>query len=141
VSATITVRHGETQVDLDAGATAIQALKALDAIRGQIVAALVDGAEWDLDRPVPDGAEVAGLYADTDQGRAILRHSTAHLMAQAVTDLFPGAKWAIGPRSRTASTTTSRWHGRSPPRTWTRSKRGCRTREGAPGLRARGGRA
>ena len=97
MSATITVRHGETQVDLDAGATAIQALKALDAIRGQIVAALVDGAEWDLDRPVPDGAEVAGLYADTDQGRAVLRHSTAHLMAQAVTDLFPGAKWAIGP--------------------------------------------
>jgi len=97
VSATITVRHGETQVDLDAGATAIQALKALDAIRGQIVAALVDGTQWDLDRPVPDGAEVAGLYADTDQGRAILRHSTAHLMAQAVTDLFPEAKWAIGP--------------------------------------------
>ncbi len=97
MSATITVRHGEEQVDLDAGATAIQALKALDAIRGQIVAALVDGTEWDLDRAVPDGAEVAGLYADTDQGRAILRHSTAHLMAQAVTDLFPGAKWAIGP--------------------------------------------
>ncbi len=97
MSASISVRHGDTRVELQAGATAIQALKELDAIRGQIVAALVDGEQWDLDRPVPDGAEVAGLYADTDQGRAVLRHSVAHLMAQAVTDLFPDAKWAIGP--------------------------------------------
>ncbi len=102
MSQTITVHHGDRSVQLDAGATALQALKALEAIRGAIVAAEVttpDGAtwEWDLDRPVPDGATVAGINADTDQGRAILRHSTAHLMAQAVTDLFPGAKWAIGP--------------------------------------------
>ncbi|MBW3620352.1 MAG: threonine--tRNA ligase, partial [Actinobacteria bacterium] len=46
---------------------------------------------------VPDGATIEPIYADTEEGRAILRHSVAHLMAQAVTDLFPGAKWAIGP--------------------------------------------
>jgi threonyl-tRNA synthetase len=102
VSQTITVQHDERSVELEAGATALQALKALEAVRGAIVAAEVtdtDGAtrEWDLDRPVPDGAAVRGINADTEQGRAILRHSTAHLMAQAVTDLFPGAKWAIGP--------------------------------------------
>ena len=102
MSQTITVHHGDRTAVLDAGATALQALKALEAIRGAIVAAEVttpDGAtrEWDLDRPLPDGATVVGINADTDQGRAILRHSTAHLMAQAVTDLFPGAKWAIGP--------------------------------------------
>ena len=34
---------------------------------------------------------------DTADGREVLRHSTAHVMAQAVTDLFPGAKYAIGP--------------------------------------------
>lgn len=98
----ITVHHGEASVTLDPGATALQALKALEAIRGQIVAATVtvgDGPAqaWDLDREVPDGAQVDVVPADTDEGRAILRHSTAHLMAQAVTDLFPGAKWAIGP--------------------------------------------
>ena len=97
VTNTITVHHDGASTELEPGSTAIQALKALDAVRGQIVAATVDGSEWDLDRPVPDGAEVAPVYADSDQGRAILRHSTAHLMAQAVTDLFPGAKWAIGP--------------------------------------------
>ncbi len=102
MSPSITVRHGDASVQLDAGATALQALKALEAIRGAIVAAQVtlpDGTarQWDLDRPVPDDVEVAGIAADTDEGRAILRHSAAHLMAQAVTDLFPGAKWAIGP--------------------------------------------
>jgi len=102
VSQRITVHHGDDHVELDAGSTALQALKALEAIRGAIVAAEVttpDGttSEWDLDRAVPDGATLTAIYADTDQGRAILRHSTAHLMAQAVTDLFPGAKWAIGP--------------------------------------------
>jgi threonyl-tRNA synthetase len=101
VSSTITVRHGSSSVELEAGSTAIQALKALEAVRGQIVAARVttDGEPraWDLDRPVPDGAEVEGINADSDEGRSILRHSTAHVMAQAVTDLFPDAKWAIGP--------------------------------------------
>jgi threonyl-tRNA synthetase len=97
VGSTITVRHGDASVELDVGATAIQALKALEAVRGQIVAARVDGHAWDLDRPVPDGAEVEGINADSDEGRFILRHSTAHVMAQAVTDLFPDAKWAIGP--------------------------------------------
>ncbi len=97
MSQTITVQHDGASAELESGATALEALKALEAVRGQIVAATVDGHEWDLDRPVPDGAELAAVYADTEQGRAILRHSTAHLMAQAVTQLFPGAKWAIGP--------------------------------------------
>jgi threonyl-tRNA synthetase len=61
------------------------------------VAALVDGAQTDLTRPLPDGAEVSILTADSEAGRSVLRHSTAHVMAQAVCDLFPGAKYAIGP--------------------------------------------
>jgi threonyl-tRNA synthetase len=101
VSETITVRNGQDSRELESGTTAVQALKALEAIRGQIVAARVDGQEWDLDRPLPVGTgepiDLEGIAADSPEGRAILRHSTAHLMAQAVTDLFPGAKWAIGP--------------------------------------------
>ena len=37
------------------------------------------------------------VTADTDDGRHVLRHSTAHVLAQAVTQLFPGAKYSIGP--------------------------------------------
>src|SRR3954471_11196629 len=61
------------------------------------VAAKVDGAEVDLSTPLQDGAEVAIITADTPDGRHVLRHSTAHVMAQAVTQLWPGAKFAIGP--------------------------------------------
>ncbi len=61
------------------------------------VVATVDGREVDLESPLPDGAEVAIVTADSDAGREVLRHSTAHVMAQAVRRLWPGAKYAIGP--------------------------------------------
>ena len=51
----------------------------------------------DLDWMPEDGDAIESIPLDTEEGRAILRHSTAHVMAQAVTDLFPEAKWAIGP--------------------------------------------
>ena len=61
------------------------------------VAAVVNGEEWDLGRALPDGAEVAIITGDSAEGRHVLRHSTAHVMAQAVTQLFDGAKFSIGP--------------------------------------------
>jgi threonyl-tRNA synthetase len=61
------------------------------------VAVTVDGTATDLAAPLPDGAKVAVVTDDSEEGRAVLRHSTAHVMAQAVLDLFPGAKFAIGP--------------------------------------------
>ena len=51
----------------------------------------------DLSSPLADGAEVAIVTADSDAGREVLRHSTAHVLAQAVLRLWPGAKYAIGP--------------------------------------------
>ncbi len=61
------------------------------------IAASVDGAEVDLGRPLGDGGKVAIIADDSEPGRHVLRHSTAHVMAQAVTQLFPGAKFSIGP--------------------------------------------
>ncbi len=61
------------------------------------VAVSVDGTSTDLAAPLPDGAKVAVVTDDSEEGRSVLRHSTAHVMAQAVLDLFPGAKFAIGP--------------------------------------------
>ncbi len=61
------------------------------------VAATVDGHEVDLGRALDDGDQVAIITDDTEDGRHVLRHSTAHVMAQAVTQLFPGAKFSIGP--------------------------------------------
>jgi len=79
-----------------AGTTPAELLDTTDA-----VAALVDGEPWDLDRPLDRSLDhditLAPLAAASDQGRAVLRHSTAHVLAQAVTDLYPDAKYAIGP--------------------------------------------
>ncbi|HMK96673.1 MAG TPA: threonine--tRNA ligase, partial [Acidimicrobiales bacterium] len=61
------------------------------------IAVAVDGLDRDLASPLPNGAQAKVITAATPEGRAILRHSTAHVMAQAVTRLWPGARYAIGP--------------------------------------------
>ena len=83
---------------LPAGSTAADL--AQDVGRGlakAAVAAKVDGALVDLTSALPDGSSVAIITASTPDGLHILRHSTAHVLAQAVCDLWPGAKYAIGP--------------------------------------------
>ena len=62
-----------------------------------IIAARVDGALKDLAYELADGDEVEGVAIDSKDGRDILRHSTAHVMAQAVQELFPEARLGIGP--------------------------------------------
>ena len=57
----------------------------------------IDGVERDLAAPLPDGATVSIVTADSDEGLYTIRHSTAHVLAQAVLDLWPGATYAIGP--------------------------------------------
>ena len=62
-----------------------------------IVAARVNGVPRDLTYVVEDGDTVEPIAIESPEGRAILRHSTAHVLAQAVQDLFPKAKLGIGP--------------------------------------------
>ena len=61
------------------------------------VAAEINAVLSDLSTRLEDGDTVRIITADSDEGRHVLRHSTAHVMAQAVTDLFPSAKFTIGP--------------------------------------------
>ena len=62
-----------------------------------IIAARVEGELRDLSYQVEDGDRLEGVAIDSPDGQAILRHSTAHVMAQAVQELFPEAKLGIGP--------------------------------------------
>ncbi|MGH3485833.1 MAG: threonine--tRNA ligase, partial [Nocardioidaceae bacterium] len=62
-----------------------------------VIAARVDGDLRDLAYELADGDRVEPVANDSDDGRAILRHSTAHVMAQAVQELFAEAKLGIGP--------------------------------------------
>ncbi|GAB3662038.1 threonine--tRNA ligase [Actinocorallia lasiicapitis] len=77
-----------------AGATAGDVLEA-DPKR--VVAARVNGELRDLDYVVQDGDVLDEVEIGSKDGRDILRHSTAHVMAQAVQELFPDAKLGIGP--------------------------------------------
>ena len=62
-----------------------------------VIAARVGGVLRDLAYELQDGDEVEDVAIDSPDGRDILRHSTAHVMAQAVQQLFPDAKLGIGP--------------------------------------------
>jgi threonyl-tRNA synthetase len=62
-----------------------------------VVAARVNGTLRDLAYELEAGDDVAPVAIDSADGRAILRHSTAHVLAQAVQDLYPQAKLGIGP--------------------------------------------
>ncbi len=65
--------------------------------RSGAVAALVDGIERDFSYELETDCSVEPILGDSDAGLYILRHSCAHLLAQAVTELFPDAKPTIGP--------------------------------------------
>ena len=93
----ITLPDGSSKA-LPAGSTALDVAASIGPkLAKAAVAARVDGDLTDLSRPLADGDEVAIVTADTEEGRHVLRHSTAHVLAQAVTRLWPGAKYAIGP--------------------------------------------
>lgn len=62
-----------------------------------VIAARIDDTLRDLAHELTDGAVVEAVPMDSKDGRDILRHSTAHVLAQAVQDLFPNAKLGIGP--------------------------------------------
>jgi threonyl-tRNA synthetase len=89
---TRTLNEGSTALDL---AKAIGPRLAKDAL-----AARVNGLLTDLSTSLTDGDRVAIVTPASEDGREVLRHSSAHVMAQAVTRLWPGAHYAIGPAIR-----------------------------------------
>jgi threonyl-tRNA synthetase len=64
---------------------------------GGLIAARVDGRLTDLTQPLTADCRVEGVGFDSPEGRSVFHHSSAHILAEAVADLFPGAKFAIGP--------------------------------------------
>jgi threonyl-tRNA synthetase len=63
----------------------------------KVVAAKIDGAWWDLTRPLEAGGSFELVTRDSADGLEVLRHDCAHVLAQAVQDLFPGTQVTIGP--------------------------------------------
>ena len=61
------------------------------------LAANVDGIQRDMSFEIEQSCSIEGILSQSDEGIHILRHSAAHLLAQAVMELYPGAKPTIGP--------------------------------------------
>ena len=63
----------------------------------EVLAASVNGEVWDLSRPINDDATVKLLKWEDEEGKHAFWHSSAHLMAEALQELYPGIKFGIGP--------------------------------------------
>ena len=94
---TITIKlPGESPRTIENGKSIASVLQELN-IFSDAVAAQVNGHPVDLNTPLRADCEVLPVVSSSDEGKGILRHSAAHVMAQAVKALYPGVKIAIGP--------------------------------------------
>jgi threonyl-tRNA synthetase len=91
--ARITVSIDGDEQELDAGTTGTD----MFADRRDVVVMRVDGELWDLARELHHGAAVAAVTVDSPDGLSVLRHSAAHVLAQAVQQINPQARLGIGP--------------------------------------------
>jgi threonyl-tRNA synthetase len=93
----LTIACQGKQTVVESGIIARKALEAVTTVPNTTIAANLNGAIIDLTLPLTTGGELIPVDLNTDEGLEILRHSSAHLMAQAILRLFPNAKLAIGP--------------------------------------------
>lgn len=84
--------------ELEEGATVADVAASIGAgLARAALAGIVNDTPVDLGAVVSDGDSVAIVTAKSDEGLELMRHSTAHLLAAALTDLYPGVKFGVGP--------------------------------------------
>jgi threonyl-tRNA synthetase len=94
----ITIRYADgTQATVPAGTKAVVALKQAGAQLKDAIAAKADGRVIDLSRSLDHDTDLGVVSAASPEGLDVIRHSTAHLMAQAVKRLYPAVQITIGP--------------------------------------------
>ena len=93
----VTLKDGSTR-EYSAGVTLLEVAKSLSQKLGKVaLLAVVDGKNKDLTDSLENDASVEFITADTPEGLHAIRHTAAHVMAQAIQHLFPGTKFGIGP--------------------------------------------
>ena len=84
--------------ELEEGATVADVAASIGAgLARAALAGIVNDTPVDLDTVVSDGDSVAIVTAKSDEGLELMRHSTAHLLAAALTDMYPDVKFGVGP--------------------------------------------
>ena len=93
----VTLKDGSVK-EFAAGTSYLEIAKSLNQKLGkQALLAVVDGVNKDLSDTIEKDATVEFVTPDTKEGLHAIRHTASHVMAQAITHLFPGVKFAIGP--------------------------------------------
>ncbi len=87
-----------TVKEYDSGVTALEIAKDIsEGLARNVLAASVNGEVWDATRPINNDASIKLLTWRETEGKAAMWHSSAHLMAEAISILYPGVKFGIGP--------------------------------------------
>ena len=80
------------------GTTAMQIAESISSrLAQEVLAASVNGEIWDLTRPINQDAAIKLFKWEDEEGKHAFWHSSAHLMAEALQELYPGIKFGIGP--------------------------------------------
>ena len=94
---TLTFPDGATR-DYDDGVTPLEVAKSISkSLAKKILAAKVDGELRDATRPIEEDAKLVFVTAEDPEGLELIRHDAAHVLAEAVQELFPGTQVTIGP--------------------------------------------
>ena len=84
--------------EFESGITPLQIAESISPrLAQEVLAATVNGQEWDLTRPVTADAAIKLFKWDDSEGKHAFWHSSAHLLAEALQELYPGIKFGIGP--------------------------------------------
>ena len=93
----ITFPDGNSR-EFNEGVNSLEIAKSIsEGLARKIISAEVNGEVWDLTRAINTDASIKLLTWDDEKGKTTLWHSSAHLMAEALEELFPGVKFGIGP--------------------------------------------
>ena len=94
---TLTFPDGATR-DYDSGVTAMAVAKGISSgLAKKVLAAKLDGELVDASLPIEDDAKIELVTAEDPEGLELIRHDAAHVLAEAVQELFPGTQVTIGP--------------------------------------------
>mgnify|MGYP000639962305 FL=1 len=84
--------------EFESGITPLQIAESISPrLAQEVLAATVDGQEWDLSRSINADAAIKLFKWDDPEGKHAFWHSSAHLLAEALQELYPGIKFGIGP--------------------------------------------
>lgn len=87
-----------TEKEFSSGITSLEIAKGIsERFAQQVLFAEVNGVQKDLSAPITKDAKIVFYKFDSDEGKELYWHSSSHVMAQAIEELYPGAKFGVGP--------------------------------------------